>query len=268
MAGQLPKMRFEIPADGHLRIPLDQLPKNPRATLWLLAYGGIQPNTHLSICGELAVWPNLVNCVKAGDANIDRARSRVASAFLAEPREEAGDVLLMVDADNAWEQGDLAFIAKRALEHNAVVGGIYPKRAFNQGPALRVTEGAEGDYKIGEDALIPCEFVGTGFIAIPRSILEAISNKLQFDWVKGGFQPFFMPYVTMNEQLEQEYPTDDQAFCYRVRNVGFQVLASTFPRVSHDGQYTFRLIDGQVVPPPDQDIEIHLTKPVREAVPA
>src|SRR3990167_6419835 len=182
-------MRFDIPADGHLRIPLDQLPRNPKATLWLIAYGGIQPNTHLSIIGELMAWPGLVHRVKAGDANIDRARSRVASAFLGDPREEAGDVLLMVDSDNAWEQGDLSFIAKRALEHNAVVGGINPKQAFNQGPALRVTDGAEGDYKIGEDALIPCEFVGTGFIAIPRAILEVLAETMVT--CKGDFQAFF-----------------------------------------------------------------------------
>lgn len=255
---------FEIPPEG-LRIPLDSLPKNPTATLWLLAYGGIQPNTHLSIIGELARWPNLVHRVKAGDANIDRARSRVASAFLAEPREEAGDVLLMVDADNAWEQGDLAFIAKRALEHNAVVGGIYPKRAFNQGPALRVTDGAEGDYQIGEDALIPCEFVGTGFIAIPRAILEALADKMYE--VKGGFKPFFMPRVIAykRDEVEYEYPTDDQIFCHHVLEAGFKVLASTYPRVSHDGSYTFRLVDSQVSPPPDRDIEIPLRKP--EAVP-
>lgn len=259
-------MRYEIPADGHLR--LDKLPRNPRATLWLCVRDGITPNTHLAIIGEMAVWPNLVHRVKAGDANIDRARSRVASAFLAEPREEAGDVLLMVDADNAWEQGDLAFIAKRALEHTAVVGGIYPKRAFNQGPALRVMAGAEGDYKIGEDKLIPCEFVGSGFIAIPRVILESLWEELTP--ANGGFRPFFMPFMVPKGTLEDgwEYPTDDQAFCARVRQAGFDVFASTYPRVSHDGSYTFRLIDGQVSPPPDQDIEFHLEKPVREMVPA
>lgn len=242
---------------------MSSIPRNPRATLWLCSYQGIQPNTVAALLNEKLAWPNLTVQFKGGDANIDRARSKVASWYLATPEEDAGSVLLMVDADNAWQTGDLAKIAKRALEHNAVVGGIYPKRAFNQGAALRVTDGADGDYTIGEDRLIPAAFVGTGFIAIPRTILTALAATLPT--VKGGFQPFFMPYVLADEYGE-EYPTDDQAFCARVRAAGFPVYASTFPRLTHDGTYTFRMVDSDVSPPPDRDVSISLVQPVREAV--
>lgn len=256
-------------------------PRNPRATLWLLAYNGLTAETHLSILHEMAQWPNLVHRVKAGDANIDRARSKVASWFLqdtstVEPQtgvtvEATGDVMLMVDADNAWCPGDLAKIAKRALEHNAVVGGIYPKRAFNQGPALRAEDDTIGDFAIGEDALFPCEFVGTGFIAIPKSILRAVGETLPHcrgDVDKDPFptyQPFFMPYV-LHGRLGDEYPTDDHAFCARVRECGFQVLASTYPRLTHEGMYSYRMVDSNISPPLDRDIEIHLKGAERVAV--
>lgn len=226
--------------------------KNPRATLWLCAYNGLTVATHLCIVKELLSWgSNLSYHVKGGDANIDRARSKVASWFLLEPPEEAGDVLLMVDSDNAWQEGDLAYIAKRALERNAVVGGIYPKRAFNAGPAMRVEEEVTGSLTMGSEDLIPAAFVGTGFIAIPRAILRAVAITLPT--VKGDFKPFFMPYI-----VDGEYPTDDWAFCARVRELGLPVLASTYPHVTHEGSYLYRMVDSVVSPPPDRDLTINL----------
>ena len=102
--------------------------------------------------------------------------------------------------------------------------------------------------------------MGTGFIAIPRTILEDLDSTMQM--MKGDFKPFFMPEVLGDGPGRWEYPTDDQAFCWFVRSRGFQVLASTYPRVTHDGTYTFRLVDGQVSPPEDRDIEIPLRRPV------
>lgn len=246
--------------------------RNPRATLWLCAYSGVTLDTKSSLLQEILAWgDNLRQFDKGGDANIDRARSRVASMYLQEPEEVAGSVLLMVDSDNAWQRGDLAFIAKRALEHNAIVGGIYPKRAFNQGVALRVTDGAEGTYRIGQDALIPCEFVGTGFIAIPRTVLATLAETLPLcrgdRFTPGGFWPFFMPFVIERADGQPEYPTDDQAFCERARTAGFQVLASTWPRLTHEGSYIYRMPDSEVSPPPDRDITFTIgARPVLETV--
>ena len=232
---------------------MQQYPRNPRATLWMLAYQGISVQTHLSIVREMMAWPNLSHFVKAGDANIDRARSKVASWYLQNPQENPGDVLLMVDSDNAWAQGDLAFIAKRALERVAVVGGIYPKRAFGAGPALRVAREAEGVFKIGEEQLLPAEFVGTGFIAIPRVILEKVGESLPT--VKGDFKPFFMPFV-----IGDEYPTDDWAFCARVREAGFGVYACTLPNLTHEGTHQFRLVDAHSHPLPDKAMSYTFTR--------
>jgi len=228
--------------------------RNPRATLWVCAYQGFTGRTHRSVLNELLGWPNLTYRDHEGQANIDVARSKVASWFLQAPEEEAGSVLLMVDTDTAWEKGDLAFIAKRALEHNAVVGGIYPKRKFGAGAALRVLPETEGTYAIGTDALIPCEFVGTGFIAIPRVVLDELSKSLPL--CKGDFWPFFMPFVIRGN----EYPTDDQAFCWRVLEAGFKVYASTYPKLTHTGEYTYRMVDADVQPPEDRDMKMRFER--------
>lgn len=223
-------------------------PRNPRATLWAFSYNGLTDATVMSIFREWQGWPGLDFHIKGGDANIDRARSKVASWYLKEPEETAGSVLLMVDSDNAWQTGDLAYIAKRALEQRAVVGGVYSKRAWGQGVALRVA--SEGEWTIGEEELIPVDYVGTGFIAIPRDVLLAISETLPM--VTGDFQPFFMPMV-VEHRGNYEYPTDDVAFCARVREAGYPIFASTLPRLTHEGVYTYRVQDAYVELHPDQD---------------
>lgn len=232
-------------------------PRNPQATLWLFAYQNLTVETHVSIVRELLAWPNLHHHVKASDANIDRARSKVASAYLQEKEEDVGSVLLMVDSDNAWKCGDLSVIAKQALEMNAVVGGIYPKRAFGTGMAFRPAQYSVGEYLLGgEDILIPADFVGTGFVAIPRVVLEAIGETLPD--VAGGFKPFFMPFVIQRD-FGTEYPTDDAAFCKRAIDAGFNVYASTFPTLTHKGEYEYRAVDAEVHPPLDRQVTLTIS---------
>lgn len=235
------------------------MPRGPKATLWLCAYSGLTVQTHLSIVDELLSWPNLSYHVKGGDANIDRARSRAASWFLDEDEKEAGDVMLMVDSDQAWGVGDLKHIAKRALEYEAVVGGVYPKKSFGAGPAMRPLKGFTEDsqYTIGkEDSMIPCEFVGTGFIAIPRIILEKVGKGLPM--VAGNFKPFFMPYIWERWDGVLEYPTDDAAFCHRVIESGYKVFASSYPQLTHVGEFQYRMQDAMTNLPADKHVELKL----------
>ena len=229
-----------------------------RATLWLFAYGGLTASTHVSVVQELVAWPELIHRVKDGDADQYRARSKVASLFLAD--KEAGDVLLMVDRDHGWEAGGLKHIAEQAMEHRAVVGGIYPKREFGQGAVVRLIQDVPaGDYRIGEDHLLEAEFTGTGFVAIHRAVLEAVAEKLPV--VVGDFQPFFLPFV-FESGLGTEYPNNDHAFCKRVREAGFSVYASTYPVVTHEGRYIYRMVDSEITPPVDKRVVFHLGEKV------
>lgn len=232
--------------------------RHPTATLWILAFAGISAATHAAVMAEWAQWPNLRHSIQPGEALLDRARSRAASQFLkADPR-AAGDVLLFADADISWQPGDLSHIARRALEHNAIIGGIYPKRTFGEGSALRFARGAEGNWKIGEDRLIPCEYASTGFIALPRVLLAAIAETLPLVWE--GFWPIFLPMVVPvdGDEPGYEYLSEDWAACHRARALGFSIYASTLPRLVHHGTYSYRLTDARYRPPKDEDMTITL----------
>lgn len=235
---------------------------HPTATLWLFAYGGITPPTHAAVCRELRQWTNLAHHVMGEEALICRARSRAASRFLKEEAQIGGDVLLMVDHDIAWAPGDLSLIARRALERNAVVGGIYPKRVFADGSAVRFNASGTGDWHIGEDSLIPASYVGSGFLAIPRDCLRTVADSLP--WIEEGYWPFFLPMTVLTEQdgkKGHEYLSEDWAFCERARTSGFDIYASTGPRLTHEGRYTFRLVDARARPPKDEDITLTFSRP-------
>jgi hypothetical protein len=224
----------------------------PHATLALFAYSDVKPDTADCLLRDLRLWPNVVYARISNDALIPRSRSRMASDFLRAKRENVGDVLLMVDHDMVWEQGDLVYLAEKALETKAVVAGIYSKRDFNGGVAVRFS--APGTYTIGEDVLAPAQYVSTGFIGIHRSVLEKMAETLAM--TIGNFWPFFWLALTEHpiDKTACEGLSEDWAFCARASNLGIPVYAAMKPRLVHVGDYGYRLIDSQASPPPDVNV--------------
>ena len=114
----------------------------------------------------------------SGDALISRSRSRVLGNFY---YQKHSDVLVMVDHDIEWRPGDLCHIAEQAFEQNALVGGLYCKRAFKRGWASTLK--AEGAVRFGEapGQLLQTPSLATGFLAIPYKAIEAIVENLYID---------------------------------------------------------------------------------------
>ena len=222
----------------------------PKATLRILGYS-VSPETFRCVLREFNAWPGLDVDIVEGMANIDRGRSMIATSFLERPLEDTGPLLLMVDSDMAWRLGDLAYIAEAAIALKAVVGGVYPKRMWNQGLAIRVAHA--GEHTMGTDRFVACDYVGTGFIAIPRFILERLAETLPL--CVGGLQPFFMPFVREKDG-RLEYPTDDAAFCARVKEAGCSVYAALNTAITHVGSYGYRVQDGYTSPPETKEMVV------------
>jgi len=146
------------------------------------------------------------------DALISRARSEVASQFLAFPPEF--DQLLFVDSDIVFTLEDVEKVARVARERQCVAGAAYVTR--RQGlpwPVVRPLEGGSIRYAQNEPPL-PVQFVSGGFMCIPRSVLLKLAETLPCT-TSGegtGLWPFFLPMVKPWGDGTTEFLSEDWAF--------------------------------------------------------
>jgi len=221
--------------------------------LALFAYNAICPGTLDCLLRDLPALPRLLYHRQSQDALISRSRSVAASDFLRSP----ADVMLMIDHDISWQPGDLSRLIASVRQTTSVVSGIYPKRSFGNGVAVRFAE--PGRYTIGDDRLVPGQYLSTGFFAVHRDVFEAMAPTLRL--TTEGFWPFFMPMLSACPSGESpEYLSEDWAFCERARTLGFRLHVDLKPILSHSGAHAFRLIDSQLPLPPDASITLQASE--------
>lgn len=179
------------------------------------------------------------------DALISRARSTVATTFLQEWLQY--DLLVFIDTDITFTLDTLKKVCDLALEHQAVAVSPYAiRRGKHPWLAFRQLDGGE-PVRVGRGTQpIPIKYGATGFMAIPRSVLERMAETLTYcpDMCGQGAQyPFFMPFVQQQPQGYPEPLSEDWAFCQRVQDLGMEVWLQSDTSVGHLGVYEFSLSD-------------------------
>ncbi|KKK76820.1 hypothetical protein LCGC14_2859800 [marine sediment metagenome] len=197
----------------------------PSIGLALFAYRDVLPMTMRSLIRDLTQHPEIRFVWAGNDALIDRTRSTIATYFVDNNIffDSPGaplDVLVMIDHDVSWEEGDIQRIAQQAHERQAVVAGVYPKRGFSTALPLRSLSGNE-EFVLPSDKLVECKYVSAGFMAIPRPILKKMttspssirSRDIGFPFVArtiSGLYPFFLPLkIPLQSKLRRPYSYQD-----------------------------------------------------------
>lgn len=232
--------------------------KAPPATLVSFVYDE-RPCLNLmrSIIRDARRWPSLSIWDKSKDALIGRMRSDVATQFLEQGN---GDVLIMVDHDIGWAAGDLEHITRVCLELKAVVGGVHPKRGF--GLPLPIRWGNYGTYTVPDDRVVECTSVTTAFMAIHRSVLEALAETLPM--TRQGYRTFFEEHSITLEDGTVDPLSEDYDFCIKARNAGFRVFADLRPQLTHFGTHLFEVADSLWKPPArGQTVQITVKDPTK-----
>lgn len=252
----------------------------PPTILSVFAYGSLLPETADCVIRQQRRWPELDVEVRYEDALIPRMRDRVASWFVEHTDRE---VLIMLDHDVMWEEGDLEYIAQKCSETKGVVAGIYPKRGLGQDPPMAPSPDApDGRYHFGEDVLIPALHLPTGFMAIHRDVLVALAERLPY--TMSGCWPFFLIGLfpgMMPEEHQKctfcmpaedggfahfEYLSEDWAFSRRVAEIGKPLLAALKPRLKHIGHYVYRMVDAITQPEPDRPIPVTIDRNIHTPI--
>ena len=140
-----------------------------------------------------------------------------------------------------WIDADLRFrpdyIHSMILNDKDIVGGLYPKKAL---PIDFASFPAPG----GEDTehLYETMYIATGFMMVKRHVIEAMvehfKEELGFRYQGiGDFVDLFAPII--DKEDSDLYLTEDYAFCYRARQLGFKCYMSKCFELSHTGTYEF-----------------------------
>jgi len=150
-----------------------------------------------------------------GDALIDRARAKAASAWFLN---ETTDVFLMIDDDIVFKVEDAERVVALAREKRGIACGAYPVG----GGGHLASRGWPGTLlEFGPDQE-PCEirWPATGFMAVHRDVIAALIESLGDPCYPGNpdqFWPMFQPF-----KLGPDYLSEDYAFGQRALDLGFK----------------------------------------------
>ena len=141
--------------------------------------------------------------------------------------------VLWIDADLRWKP---EYVHSMILDDKDIVGGFYPKKGlpidFASSPA------PDGE---NTDTLFETIYVATGFMLIKRHVVEKMIEEFQdlkfFYQGSDDYYDLFAPIV--DKENNNLYLTEDFAFCYRARQLGFRCYMSKRFELPHLGQFEF-----------------------------
>jgi hypothetical protein len=146
--------------------------------------------------------------------------------------------MVILDDDVQYVPNDLWKIVALAREKNAPAGGVYVTREREPHPASLLNDGQEMKFGIGQKP-VPIRYLATGFMAIPRKVVEDMVTHEGFETAHGkqkvvycemgvGRFPMydvFSPFVIKEKSGKLHYLSEDWAFCERARQCGYEIWA-------------------------------------------
>lgn len=218
------------------------VPSKKSAYLSIVTPGNIQAETVMSLCQTLrSNGPINWNFGYGSESLVERARNMQAEFFFNyQPKDVIGDVILFVDADITWNQGDAEHVVEKCYETRSIVGGLYTSRwDFDIFLTTRFLE-PNVMVNFGADEMMEVEMVSGGFMAIHRDVLEALAPKVDYfkNYKKhpnGSFHRWFACDIVPIGDDRNLFLSEDWYLCYKAREAGFKVYADCKPILGHIG---------------------------------
>lgn len=204
----------------------------------------------LSAKGHIVIHTSITN-----ESLITRARNTLANEFM----KSDFDALLFVDADHGFIASD---IVKMIESDKDLIGAPYPMKAIDwnnvRKAALAGKENLEAysglfainfldeEQTFRADEPFKVKDVGTGMMFIRRNVFEKLKKVCEtykFNTI-GDVVPFGQEIVEYFKTIITPEPesvllSEDYAFCRMWREVGGDVWAAPWVRISHAGEYNF-----------------------------
>ena len=171
---------------------------------------------------------------RVGDSLISRVRNELGKLFL--ESKEKYDYLMFIDSDITWNP-KIKPIDKLIASGKDIIAGVYPVKDTTLRPAIRTKKIQKlmdkGQYKgekvkIIKNKVYEVVYASTGFMLISRKCLENVYKSDKFP---------FAPFGDKND----EYLSEDWAFCHKAREIGYTVWVDTTINLGHIGMCIYTL---------------------------
>lgn len=239
-------------------------------------YGGNAKSNYSSSLLQLlsaltAAGHQAFQTVITNESLITRARNTLVKEFL----KTDADAILFIDADHGFFAED---IIKMIESGKDLIGGIYPMKALNW-PNIRKAALAGKENLEEYSGFFAINFleeeqtfqyyepfkvrdIGTGMMFVTRKVfeeLEPVCKKYKNNSISNGnieevtVVEYFTTMIT--EEPESILLSEDYAFCHMWRELGNDVYAAPWVRMTHSGDYNFagnflRMLEANEMPTP------------------
>lgn len=172
------------------------------------------------------------------DSLAPRARNRAAAFFLTNPVCADCDYLLFIDGDILFGEEHIKMLQESQYP---ITAGIYCKKEKGIAPCLNTLPGRT-EFQCG--GYLEIARAGTGFLRIHRSVFDAMRNQSAGG---SGYAPKYVNHGSDEWDFfptgvwNNEYLSEDWAFCDRARSLGYKIMLDTRIQLRHEGAAIYPL---------------------------
>jgi hypothetical protein len=221
-------------------------------------YGGIAKNNYTismqNLIVKLSSKGHFISTTTIGNESlITRARNTLAHSFL----KTDYDALLFIDSDHGWDADD---VVRMVESEKDLIGAIYPMKGINwDNVRLAALAGKQNleeysglfavnladNSKIHLESMdkpIKVKDIGTGMMFITRKVftdLAPVCNYYIGNSVGNYFGEKIIEYFTTFIDEDRVLLSEDYAFCRMWQNIGGEVWAAPWVKITHSGDYNF-----------------------------
>jgi hypothetical protein len=224
-------------------------------------YGGIAKNPYTiglqNLIVKLSQAGHTITTTTVGNESlITRARNTLVHKFLATDC----DALLFIDADHGWDSTD---VLKMIESGKDFIGAIYPMKGINWdmvrdavllGKPANELEKYSGYFAVNmlaesqtfsENEPFRVKDIGTGMLFLTRKVFEDLkphckqykNNNVGNTGI--GFGDMVVEYFTTFIDENSILLSEDYALCRMWQNIGGEVWAAPWVKITHSGDYNF-----------------------------
>lgn len=175
---------------------------------------------------------------RENEALICRARNRALKDFM----ETDATHLMTIDDDLIFAEDTIVQLVNAKA---AAIGGFYRLKTGEYGGTATRVVGHDYRPAVLEKKIVPADYLATGCMMTKRFVIEDMIGyypdlEYQENLTQKTLWAFYQPFIHFNGEF-REYLSEDWAFCQRIKDAGYELLAHGGVTPIHRGEIHYTM---------------------------